>query len=248
MKQNIHKLFRRFGFDIIRYYPSALDRAKVIDNKNRGAAFLKMLTVNEIDLVLDVGANVGQYTTQLFEIGYQGKVISFEPLSSAYEQLLISSQNNSNWEVAERCAIGNFDGEIEINISGNSESSSVLNILPAHIDAAKKSAYVGSELVKIYRLDGLIQSRLTEFQAPFLKIDTQGYEDRVLQGASAILPQIKGLYLEMSLVPLYEDQLLFEDMLDKIKNMGFSLYGLIPGFFDYRTGRLLQVMGTFFRD
>ncbi|MBE9124877.1 MULTISPECIES: FkbM family methyltransferase [unclassified Coleofasciculus] len=248
MKENIRQIFRRLGFDIVKYYPSAFERAKAIDGQRKGAKILKMLTLHEIDLVLDVGANSGQYARSLLDIGYQGKIISFEPTSSAYEQLVLSSQNNPNWEVAEQCAVGNINGEIEIHISANSESSSVLNILPTHVDAAKKSAYVGSEVVKIYRLDDLVSHRLSYFRSPFLKIDTQGYEDRVLQGSAKIIAQIQGLYLEMSLVPLYEDQVLFEDMLITIKNLGFSLYNLTPGFSDYRTGRLLQVMGTFFRN
>ena len=248
MKQGIRKLLRQSGFDIVRYYPSAWERAKAVDTQRKGAKFLKMLTLHEIDLVLDVGANVGQYAQGLLEIGYQGKIISFEPLSSAYEQLLSTCQHHSNWEVAPQCAVGDVNGEVEINIAGNSESSSVLDILPAHVEAAKKSAYVGSEKVKIYQLDKLVSPRLNEFQAPFLKIDTQGYEDKVLQGAAKILPQVQGLYLEMSLVPLYQGQILFEQMLAMVTEMGFSLYNLNPGFFDYRTGRLLQVNGTFFRE
>lgn len=248
MKENIKNFLRRFGFDIIRYYPSSFERAKVIDNRRRGARLLKMLTLHEIDLVLDVGANIGQYAEGLFEIGYQGKVISFEPLLDAYTKLTLVSKNNPNWEVAERCAVGNIHGEIKINISGNSQSSSVLNILPAHVEAAQKSAYVGSEVVKIYQLDKLVGERVSQFRSPFLKIDTQGYEEQVLQGASEMLPKIQGLYLEMSLIPLYEDQILFEEMLTKLTTMGFSLYNLSPGFWDYRTGRLLQVNGTFFRD
>ncbi|OLP17113.1 hypothetical protein BST81_17305 [Leptolyngbya sp. 'hensonii'] len=247
MKSLIRQLIRRLGFDIVRYYPSAFERAQAIDNRREGSKILKLLTLHEIDLVLDVGANIGQYAKGLFQIGYQGKIISFEPLSSAHAQLFLSSRNYPNWEVAERGAIGHANGEVEIHISGNSESSSLLNILPAHVNAARKSAYVDSEVVRIFRLDELIGHRLADFRAPFLKIDTQGYEDRVLQGASGILPQIKGLYLEMSLMPLYEDQILFEEMLRTVNQMGFSLYDLVPGFFDYRTGRLLQVMGTFFR-
>lgn len=248
MKKKIRQFIRQLGFDIVKYYPSAFDRAKAIDTQRKGSRFLKLLTLYEVDLVLDVGANIGQYAQGLIEIGYQGKIVSFEPLSSAYEKLVIASKNYPNWEVAERCAVGNTTGEATINISGNSQSSSILGILPAHVDAAGRSAYIDSEVVKVRRLDELVSHCFSNFQAPFLKIDTQGYEDRVLQGASGILPSIRGMFLEMSLVPLYEDQVLFEEMLSNINEMGFSLYNLTPGFYDYRTGRLLQVMGTFFRD
>lgn len=81
-----------------------------------------------------------------------------------------------------------------------------------------------------------------------LKIDTQGYEEQVLKGANEIISKIKGIHLELSIVPLYEGQMLFEEMLNKLKEMGFALYHLSPGFQDSRTGRLLQVNGTFFRE
>ncbi len=81
-----------------------------------------------------------------------------------------------------------------------------------------------------------------------LKIDTQGYEEQVLKGADEIISKIKGIHLELSIVPLYEGQILFEEMLNQLKEMGFALYHLSPGFKDYRTGRLLQFDGTFFRE
>lgn len=248
MKSLIRKVSRAFGIDIVKYYPTPIERARAIPSNQKGAGFIKMLTFHEIDLVLDVGANVGQFAGELFEKGYQGKVVSFEPLSSAYNQLVEKSKSKSNWVVAERCAIGEEQGEIEINISNNSESSSILPILKTHVDAASNSVYVDSEKVKIFKLSDLAAHYVEQSQSTLLKIDTQGYEDNVLKGAKEIIPKIKGIHLELSLVPLYEGQVLFEDMLREIKSMGFSLYNLYPGFWDYRTGRLLQVMGTFFRE
>ncbi|NES25389.1 MAG: FkbM family methyltransferase [Symploca sp. SIO3E6] len=248
MKNLIKKLTRSFGIDIVKYYPTPIERARAINSKQKGASFLKMLTFHEIDLVLDVGANIGQFAENLLAMGYQGQVVSFEPLSDAYQQLQEASKSNPNWQVAERCAIGERNGETEINISQNSQSSSILPILQTHIDAASKSVYVDSEKVKISTLSDMAVNYVKQSQATLLKIDTQGYEDQVLQGAQEIIPQIKGIYLELSLVPLYEGQLLFEEMLTKIKGMGFSLYHLSPGFGDYQTGRLLQVNGVFFRE
>ena len=183
MKSIIKKISRIFGIDIVRYYPTALERSRAITGKDKSANFLKMLTLHEIDLVLDVGGNIGQFASHLFAIGYQGKIVSFEPLSSAYNQLLVNSRSNNNWQVAERCAVGDCNGEIEINIAGNSESSSILPILPSHTDAASRSAYVDSERVKIFKLSEIAASYIKQSQSTLLKIDTQGYEDRVLEGA-----------------------------------------------------------------
>jgi len=248
MYRGLRQIIRSFGIDVVRYLPTSTQRARAISSQRKESNFLKLLTLYEIDLVLDVGANVGQYAKNLFEIGYEGKVLSFEPLSSAYEQLLEASKSNYNWEIAERCAISDENGEIEINISKNSQSSSALPMLQSHIDAAPNSIYIGSEIVKKYKLSQVAFNHIKRSQSPFLKIDVQGFEDKVLNGASEILPKIRGVQLELSVVPLYEGQLLFEDMLANLKAMGFSLYGLTPGFADYRTGRLLQFIGTFFRD
>jgi hypothetical protein len=81
----------------------------------------------------------------------------------------------------------------------------------------------------------------------FLKIDTQGYEDRVLRGAVELLPRAVGLQLEMSLVSLYEGQRRFDEMYVELVGKGFELWSMSPAFVDPRSGRLLQVDATFFR-
>lgn len=80
----------------------------------------------------------------------------------------------------------------------------------------------------------------------FLKIDVQGYESQILEGAINILPKIKGIQTELSLVTLYEDQLLFDEMIDYIVRLRFELYDIFPGFRNKQTGRLLQVDAIFF--
>jgi FkbM family methyltransferase len=107
------------------------------------------------------------------------------------------------WNVYPRCALGDHDGEVEINIAGNSESSSILPMLESHLSAAPESAYEGKEIVPIKTLDAVAGQYLKDAQAPFLKIDTQGFDWLVLDGARDTLPQIKGILVELSLVPLY---------------------------------------------
>jgi len=197
---------------------------------------------------LHLKTNEGQFAQKLFEIGYGGKVVSFEPLSSAYEKLIENSKGNKRWEVAERCALGDENGEIQINIAKNSQSSSILPMLQAHIDAAPHATYFDSETVKLMKLSDAAAQYMDGMAGILLKMDTQGYEEQVLKGADEIISKIKGIHLELSIVPLYEGQILFEEMLNQLKEMGFALYYQSPGFQDYRTGRLLQLNGTFFRE
>ena len=83
--------------------------------------------------------------------------------------------------------------------------------------------------------------------AVFLKVDVQGYEDRVLQGAAGILNRLVGIEVELSLVRLYEGQRLFDDLLVEVKEKGFDLWSVRPVFTDRESGRLLQVDATLFR-
>lgn len=237
MKKLLKKLIRRTGFDVKRVSLLTSDALRT-----------RLLCDHyQVDLVLDVGANVGQYASGLRESGYSGRIISFEPLSSAHAALEHASRGDALWTVASRMAIGNFDGEIEINIAENSYSSSVLGILDAHVKAAPHSAYVGSELVPIRRLDMLASDDMRNANSIFLKVDVQGFELQVLEGASGLLPRVKGIQLELSLVPLYAGQALFKEILERTGQLGYELHAIYPGFSDRRTGRMLQMDGIFFR-
>ena len=237
MKELIKKLARRLGLDV----------RKVTPYSSNGLRTKLLLDHYHIDLVLDVGANIGQYASELREFGYPGTIVSFEPLSNAHAVLEKASAKDPLWTAANRMAIGNQDGEIEINIAANSFSSSVLGILDSHTSAAPLSAYVGSELVPIRKLDTVAKDYMGDDEAVFLKVDVQGFEKQVLEGAGSLLPRVKGVQLELSLVPLYEGQALFKEILDHMDKLGFEINAIYPGFSDLETGRMLQMDGVFFR-
>jgi hypothetical protein len=149
--------------------------------------------------------------------------------------------------VAERAAIGDRDGEIDIHVSANSFSSSALDLLESHLRTAPESRYVGRERSPLRRLDGIAAPYLRPDSVTLLKIDTQGFEDKVLDGAAGILPRVDGMQLELSLVALYADQKLMPEMLERLRGLGFALWGAWPELVDPDTGRVLQVDATFFR-
>jgi len=201
----------------------------------------------EIDLILDVGANKGQFASEIRQCGYEGRIISFEPLSQAHGELLQSSASDPLWDAYSRCALGDHNGKVEINIAGNSESSSILPMLESHRSVAPESAYQGKEIVSIKTLDVVARQYLKDAQAPFLKIDTQGFEWQVLDGARDTLPHIKGILVELSIVPLYDGQHLWRDVIDRLETEGFTLWAFVPAFSDVSQGRTLQVDGIFYR-
>ena len=116
---------------------------------------IRMLKYNNVNLIFDVGANTGQFGLLLRDFGFDGEIVSFEPLSDARARLLKNSKNDPLWKVAPQAAIGEQNGEIEIQIAENSQSSSVLNMLDAHINAAPDSRYVGKEKVALRKLDSI---------------------------------------------------------------------------------------------
>ncbi len=238
MKNIIKSLFRSVGLDLVKH--PYTDITSSLD-------YLKLLNNHKVDMVLDVGANVGQYASDLFKIGYKGKIVSFEPMSKEYEVLKKAAASNSNWIVAPQAAIGDYNGEVEINISENSVSSSILPLTDYVKETAPATRYVSVEKVKIKTLSDAALPFIEKAERPFLKIDVQGYEEKVLLGAANIMPKLQGVHLEFSLKPLYENESSFEDMLRLVKSFGFEPCYFIPHHTTESMGRLLQMDGVFYR-
>jgi|APFre7841882724_1041349.scaffolds.fasta_scaffold14410_3 FkbM family methyltransferase len=238
MKRWIRRASNGLGLEIGRYRPEATEIG----------GLAAMLAIHKVDLVFDVGANVGQFGHALRDAGYAGRMVSFEPLAHAHAELVRACSSDPQWDAAQRVAVGDHEGEIEIHVAGNSVSSSALPMLERHADAAPQSVYIGAERVRVARLDALAPGYLRPGTVPFLKIDTQGYEDRVLEGASGLMDQLVGLQLEMSMVPLYEGQKLFDAMHARLRESGYSAWAFWPGFREPRSGRMLQMDAIYFRD
>jgi hypothetical protein len=144
-------------------------------------------------------------------------------------------------------ALGDSEGTIGLNLAGNSVSSSVLPMLPSHRKAAPESTYVGSETVDLQTLDKVGPGLAGDAEQIFLKLDVQGFEPKVLQGAEQFLSRVAGIQIELSLVPLYDGESLFQPMIRSLEERGFELWSLFPGFADPESGRLLQMDAIFFR-
>lgn len=200
-----------------------------------------------LDTVIDVGANFGQYGRMLRAAGFDGRIVSCEPMSHAYAFLARRAGKDSNW-TALQTALGAHAGTIEINISRNSYSSSVLPITSTHTDAAPTSVYVSRETVPVRTIADLIESEEIDPTRAWLKVDTQGYESRVLDGAQHRLAEFAAIQIELSMVTLYEGQILFDEMVARLTAAGFVLWGLDSAFIDPETGRTLQCDGVFVRN
>ena len=238
VKRSIKDMARHVGLDVRKLDLLAFEHYRL----------QLLLSAYQIDLVLDIGANTGQWASELRREGFAGDMISFEPLGDAYRQLIKNAENDPRWTVAPRMALGERSAEVEINVAGNSFSSSLLPMLPAHVAGAPKSAFVGTERTPMKTLDSLIGDVIpSERSRIFCKLDVQGFEGKVLAGATNLMKRIIGIQMEMSLAQLYEGQLSFGELLNTMTCSGFEVFGFVPGFVDPASGRMLQVDGLFFR-
>ncbi len=236
MESHIADLLRLCGFRLfrIRSLQHPFDRRA------------KLLQAHKVDLVIDVGANIGQYGATLRKVGYRGRIVSFEPMRNALDQLVERARNDGNWQVFP-FGLGEAQEFCDLNVSLNSISSSVLSMLSTHEIFSPTSQVTAKERIEIRRLDDVFEQIHGRAKHVWLKIDVQGFEDRVFKGAQASLPSVEFVQVELSLRPLYDSQLLHLEIMQFLASLGFELIGVEPGFQDRNTGELLQMDGIFKR-
>lgn len=198
------------------------------------------------DTILDIGANVGQYGCALRACRYRGRMISCEPLPDAYAALSVRAARDPSW-TALATAVGSEPGTLVINVAANSYSSSALPMTDAHLGAASDSRYVSTVRVPVTTVAEIVDRYRVVPARTLLKIDTQGYEAQVLDGAAELVGQFAVIQLELSLVSLYAGQRLATELTARLSDAGFGLHSVEGGFSDDRTGRMLQYDGLFVR-
>lgn len=229
-KSKIKNFLLRHGYEVSR----SVDQLSIFNEFN-------------VDVVFDIGANAGQFGQMLRARGYKGKIVSFEPLSSAHNRLLDIANDDKSWHVHPRAAVGSSSQKMSINIANNSQSSSIKKMLDLHVLYAPDSSIVGTEEVDVITLDECYYEYASSSDFSYLKVDTQGYEMEVLKGAKNTLDHIDLLEMEMSVAELYEDSSSFMELFEFALNNDFILWGLSPAFIDSSSKRLLQFDAVFAR-
>ncbi|MCW2816757.1 MAG: hypothetical protein JWN84_4212 [Nocardioides sp.] len=194
----------------------------------------------KIDLLLDVGANVGQFAAQARRQGYRGCIVSFEPVPDLVEVLERKSADDPDWHVV-GCALGNEDGTAEINWSRGTLSS----LLPASEFGKQWNDSLddmATREIVVRRLDGLWDEVADGLEAPraFLKMDTQGYDVETFRGAGDRVAQLFGLQSEVAMVPIYDGMPRFLDQLALYESAGFETTGMFPVNRDRDTLRAIE--------
>ena len=232
LKRLARQSIRRFGWDV--------RRVEQFGEPNL-ADFLRF---QAIDLVIDVGANEGQFAIDLREAGYAGEIVSFEPIASVFAKLAANCARDRHW-TARHLALGDRVGTGKLAVTAHTVFSSMKPQAKRLRDWHPGTAVIGSETVDIATLDQIFP----HFAGckVLLKIDTQGFEQQVLAGATASLPKIAAVQLELPVVHFYENVWSFADAIAFMERAGFAIAQLRPVVYLPGTGSLGEIDCVFRR-
>lgn len=184
---------------------------------------------SDIDLVIDAGANEGQFARSLRSF-YAGQILSFEPVTFAFDKLAEAASADPKWHVY-KLALGSRDCTQTINVSDRTLFSSLLKsndyCAQRFGDRAKGKH---KEVIRICRLDGLLEEIVPDIGSKrvFLKMDTQGYDLEVFKGLGQRLERVTALQSEVSLISIYEGMPHWTDSISLYERTGFGVVGMFP--------------------
>lgn len=229
LRDEIRMLLWKRGLDVVRRF-----------------RLVPALSSRNINVLIDVGANAGQFALQLRRLGYQGRIISFEPNKEMFQTLQRLTAEDERWQ-AFCVAGGDKQEEREFNVAAESVFSSFLSrATETNIAGPTKPSEKQSIIVE--RLDSLVPGLCAATDRIFLKTDTQGFDHQVVGGAAGILNQIEGVQIELSLKPFYQGQPLIAETIQFLREKGFALWAVQPVFTDRALGRTIELDGIFWRE
>lgn len=205
----------------------------------------KNLKLRGVDVVLDIGASIGNFSYKLRANGYQNKILSYEPIMESFRILEDRSKKDNEWIVF-NSAVFIGDSVAEFNITENLVSSSLFNIRDVHLEAEPKSQVVEKRMVNVLDIKRIMCEFEKDRALVFLKLDTQGSEYKIIQEVKD-WSYVVGLKVEASLTSLYEEAGSYRDLIDFMTAREFELFDIEPGFRDLKSGKLLQVDLIFFK-
>lgn len=179
--------------------------------------------VGDVRVVLDVGANKGQFSRAAATAFPGARIVAFEPLASVAAEWRTNLADVDRAEV-HVCALGGEDGTVTFHPHEYSLSSSVLPLAEgAKAEGGAAAGELAPVEVPVRRLDDVVAAADLAPGPVLLKLDVQGYELEVLRGATATLAHVDALVVELSFERQYEGQPMFTEVLDALRDLGFGL-------------------------
>ena len=220
VKNFIRSVINKTGFDVVR---------TVNQHGDFRTHLINVLGCKKIDCVIDVGANSGQYGEFLRSLGYEGHIISFEPVLAVYEELANKCEQDSKWS-CHQSALGERNETKVINVYSSTLFSSFLKANEYSKNIWHSLKDMSQETVEVFRLDEVFDEFIGRFGCDnhMLKLDTQGYDKFAFEGAKACLENISVLQSELSLIPVYEGMDDVYEILNEFHSQGFYISGMYP--------------------
>jgi FkbM family methyltransferase len=223
LKRGIRQVIRRLGYEVV----PRRDIESHALVRHLAALFAKL----DIQCVLDVGANRGQYRQFLRDrVGYRGLIVSFEPLSQRLTSLRVQATTDPRWVIRGH-ALGSEDTRMDINVMKADGLSSFRSPHSAMAPMFRDVNVIDHrENVEVRRLDSVIEELGGDrvLRNVYLKLDTQGFDLEVIRGASTMLSRVRALQAEISMQPLYADAPSYRDTFDALTALGFGVTAMCP--------------------
>lgn len=179
----------------------------------------------EIKTVLDIGANIGRFSKTLNHLLPNAQIYAFEPLPKCFDQLnslMAGCKNFKSFNIG----LGEANDTLEIEQNDFSPSSSFLQMTKTHIDAFPFTSQKSIIEVPVRRLDDVMKDYILNKNI-MIKVDVQGFEEKVILGGQNTFEQANLLLLELSYQELYYGQPLFGDIYNYVIQMGFKFHGTL---------------------
>lgn len=198
--------------------------------------------------VIDVGANVGQFAKMITEIFLNAKLYCFEPLPHAFQQLKDWALTRDGRVQVFNLALGNSKGRVTMfQHDVHSPSSSLLETTTTARHFFPVTQQQSPVVVNLDTLDGVMEALPPLSPEVLIKLDVQGYEDRVIKGGMQTFKTARACIIELNVVPLYDKQATLLDVFHLMYELGFRYAGNID---QAATGDgcVLYVDSVFIRD
>lgn len=242
MRLFIRKTLQKFGYDIVKYNPPY--KVGEIDHEHLEMEFT-WLKDFKFKTIFDIGANEGQFADKMLLLFPEAVIYSFEPIPETFVLLQKNFENVKRLK-AINLALGDSTGEISFNKNEYSPSSSLLPLSDKHVENFDYAVKTNPISVKIDKLDNVMSSE--KFDLPLLiKIDVQGFEDKVIKGGTEIIKKADLVLCEVSFAELYKGQLLFDKIYEILKELGYTYAGSIEQLRSPESNRILQADAVFIK-
>lgn len=246
MRKFIRNILNKYNYDIVKLKWEYKFGTRTQENIEALRNEFLWLVKYDFKTIVDVGANEGQFSEKARTLFPNAAIYAFEPLPDSFQKLQTNFTGDNLFH-GFKMGVGDNKSSQQIHLNESSASSSLLPMGNLHKQVFEEAQEIKSIEINIDTLDNLLSAQ--DLQLPLLlKVDVQGYEDKVLRGATNILSIAQVIIIELTFKELYNGQPLFDDIYKTLTGYGYRFYGVIEQLTNPKTNEILQADGVFIKD